>query len=725
MKTTLLLIAAALISLPTQAEVTQTANTLTSSSTEQANIRYPHTKTVKRIDDFHGTKVSDPYRWLEADVRNDDEVAAWVAAQNSLTFDYLATIPAREKIKKRLRALWDYEKTSTPFIAGGRYFYFKNNGLQNQSVLYYQDELHSPPQLALDPNTWSKDGTVALSDVEVSPNGRYLAYSIQDGGTDWHTWKIKDLKNGKTLKDTLEWIKFSEVSWSKDSKGFFYSRFPSPKSGVEFQGLNKNQKVYYHRLGQQQVKDRVIYQRPDHPEWGYSAKVTDEGRYLFIKIWAGTDKRYRLVYIDLEKSTSTPVDLVSEFKYDFTLLGNKDKSFYFTTTQGAPKGRIIAINLASPKETSWKVVVPESENVLDSASWVGTRLITHYLKDARSQVKLYSPDGTFIKALDLPGIGSVSGLQGSPFESETFYRYSSFNTPPSVYHLNLNDNISKPYTSPKVAFRPLDYVVKQVFYASKDGTKIPMFIAHKKGLKLNKKTPTLLYGYGGFNISLAPKFSISRLAWMEMGGVYAVPNLRGGGEYGEAWHKAGTKLRKQNVFDDFIAAAEYLMSSGYTNANKLAIIGRSNGGLLVGAVTAQRPDLFAAALPGVGVMDMLRFNQFTAGRYWVDDYGSPQNPEEFKALYAYSPYHNLKAETAYPATLVATADTDDRVVPGHSFKYIAALQKAHSGKAPILIRIEKRAGHGAGKPTQKVLEEYADSWAFLVKNLGMTLPSDY
>lgn len=690
-----------------------------------ADFQYPETKAVDQKDIYHGIEVRDPYRWLEQDVRNSTAVAAWVEAQNKLTFAYLDALPERDRIKKRLRQLWDFERYETPFIAGKRYFYFKNDGLQNQSVLYYQDGLDAAAKVALDPNTWSDDGTVALAQVKVSPNGRYVAYGIQDGGSDWRTWRIKDLKTGTTLDDTLKWLKFSDVSWSKDNQGFFYSRFPAPAAGQKFQSLNKNHSVYYHKLGTTQQQDRLVYQRPDHPDWGFAAEVSDDGRYLLITVWRGTDDRYRLLYIDLKNAPGKAVDLIDEFKYNFSLLGNTDKTFYFHTTQLAPLGKVVAINLDKPGEKHWRTVIPQSDRVLSGASWVGGKIFAHYLRDARSEVSVYSPDGKFQQTLDLPGIGSINGLQGDPSQKETFYSYSSFNSPATIYHYDLRTGKTRRYRQPQAAFNPDDYTVKQVFYQSADGTSIPMFIAHKKALKINGRLPTLLYGYGGFNISLTPRFSITNLAWMEMGGVYAVANLRGGGEYGEAWHKAGTKLDKQNVFDDFIAAAEHLIASGYTEPGRLAIAGRSNGGLLVGAVSVQRPGLFAAALPAVGVMDMLRFNQFTAGRYWVDDYGSPENAQEFKALFAYSPYHNLSAGREYPATLVTTADTDDRVVPGHSFKYIAALQKAHKGAAPVMIRIETRAGHGAGKPTDKIIEEYADSWAFLVENLNMPLPDAY
>lgn len=688
----------------------------------QENLVYPDTKTVNQTDDFHGTKVDDPYRWLEDDVRESKEVAAWVEAQNKLTFDYLKKIPGRDRIEKRITELWDYEKIGAPTKEGGRYYFFRNNGLQNQSVLFMQKTLEDEPRVLIDPNTWSKDGTIALSSVEFSKDGKYVAYGIQDGGSDWRTWRVMEIESQKKLEDELKWIKFSSIAWTPDSKGFFYSRYDEPKEGAEFQSLNLNQKVFYHVVGTPQAEDELIYARPDFPEWGFGADVSEDGQYLVLTVWKGTDDRYRVVVKDLTDADAEPFELIDNFEYEYSFVGNTRQVLYFQTNLDAPLRRVIAIDLKHPEKDHWKEVVAEGENALSSASIVGGMFVGRYLKDAKTQVILYNMDGKQVREVDFPGIGAASGFGGHQDDSETFYSFSSFAVPPSTYRYDLKTGESTLLRQAKVKFDPADYETTQVFYESKDGTRVPMFLCHRKGLKMDGQNPVLLYGYGGFNISLTPRFSVSRLAWMEMGGVFAMPNLRGGGEYGEPWHKAGTKLQKQNVFDDFIAAAEWLIEHRITNSKRLAIQGGSNGGLLVGACMTQRPDLYGACLPAVGVMDMLRFHQFTAGRFWVDDYGNPDDPEEFKALRAYSPYHNLEGGTQYPATLVTTADTDDRVVPGHSFKFAAHLQACQSGTNPTLIRIETRAGHGAGKPTAKIIEEVADQWAFLSKSLGFEIP---
>jgi prolyl oligopeptidase len=697
------------------------ACTMTAALAAQPKIRYPETKQVEHYDTYHGIKVPDPYRWLEEDVRKSPEVAAWVEAQNKVTFAFLESIPERKAIRERLTQLWNFEKYTTPFKVAGRYFYQRNDGLQNQYVLYMLEKLDGSPRMLLDPNTWSKDGTVALADIEVSPNGRYLAYGVQEAGSDWRTWKILDIDTGRNLEDTIRWTKFTHIAWTADNRGFFYSRFDEPKPGQEYQSLNLNQKVYYHRLGTPQSEDILVYARTDQPEWGFIPEVTEDGRYLVLTIYKGTDDKYRIYYKDLTEPYGLPVPLIDQFENEYTFLGNDGPVFYFKTDLHAPRGRIIAIDLRKPQPQNYREIVPQTEHTMTSASLVGNLFVVTYLQDAKSLVRIYDINGRHVRDVELPGIGSVTGFTGKRCDTETFYTFSSFATPPTIFHYDLITGKSTVFRQARVDFRPQDYEVKQVFYHSKDGTRIPMFIAHKKGIKLDGNNPTLLYGYGGFNISLTPSFSISRLLWMEMGGVFAMPNLRGGGEYGEEWHRAGTKLNKQNVFDDFIAAAEWLIANKYTRPAKLAIQGGSNGGLLVGACMTQRPDLFGACLPAVGVMDMLRFHKFTAGRYWVDDYGSPDNPEEFKALYAYSPYHVLlrQGKRAYPATLITTADTDDRVVPAHSFKFAAALQAMQAGDAPVLIRIETRAGHGAGKPTSKLIEEIADQWAFLVKVLDM------
>jgi prolyl oligopeptidase len=684
-------------------------------------LTYPKTRRGKQVDTYHGTTVADPYRWLEEDVRKSPDVAAWVAAENEVTSAYLQAIPQRAAIHKRLKELWNYERYSAPFKAGGRYFYTKNDGLQNQSVLYTLDSLDGEARVLIDPNKWSKDGTVALAGLEISEDGKYLAYGVAEAGSDWQTWHVMDVATTKVLSDALKWLKYSGASWTVDSKGFFYSRFEEPKPGEKFQNVTLNQKVYYHRIGAPQSDDVLVYRRPDHPDWGFQTHVTEDGRYLILTIWKGTNHQYRITYKDLSEPYALPVDLIEDFDNDYSFVGNDGPIFYFKTDLQAPRGRLIAIDTRQPARSNWKEIIPQIKENLSGVGLVGNLFVAHYLKDARTQIKLHTMDGSFLREVELPGIGTASGFGGRRTDTDTFYVFSSFATPPSIYRYDLLTGQSKLIRRANVKCNPDEYEVKQVFYSSKDGTKVPMFITAKKGIKLDGSNPTLLYGYGGFNIALTPGFSITRVAWLELGGVFVQANLRGGGEYGKEWHEAGTKLRKQNVFDDFIAAAQWLIDNRYTRPDKLAIQGGSNGGLLVGAVMTQRPNLFGACLPAVGVMDMLRFHKFTAGRFWVDDYGAPENEAEFKALYAYSPYHNLKKGTKYPATLVTTADTDDRVVPGHSFKFIAMLQYCQAGDAPVLARIETRAGHGAGKPTAKQIEEVADQWAFLVKNLRMKM----
>lgn len=678
---------------------------------------YPNSKKIDHVDELHGVKVPDPYRWLEDDVRESKDVAAWVEAENKVTFAYLESIPQRKTIQKRLTELWNYEKFSAPSKSGGRYFFLKNDGLQNQSVMYKQETLEAEPSVLIDPNKWSKDGTVALGATSFSDDGRYVAYSVAESGSDWNVWRILEVETGRLLEDELRWVKFSGAAWTTDNKGFFYSRYDEPPKEAAFQRTNLNQKVFYHRIGTPQSQDTLVYKRPDEPTWGFGLRVSEDGRYLVINIWKGTNEKFRILYKDLTEPYGMPVDLIEHFNDDYSFIGNDGPVFYFVTDLDAPRKRIIAIDTRKPTEI--REIVAQTAETLVGADIVANQFVLTYLKDARTQVKMHELDGQFIREVQFPGIGTASGFGGKRTDTETFYSFSSFATPPSVFRYDLLTGESKLLRRAAVKFTPDDYEVKQVFYSSKDGTKVPMFIAHKKGLKLDGSNPTLLYGYGGFSIPLTPAFSVSRVAWMEMGGVYAVANLRGGGEYGEEWHKAGTKLKKQNVFDDFISAGEWLIKNNYSKPEKLAIQGGSNGGLLVGACMTQRPDLFGACLPAVGVMDMLRFHKFTAGRFWVDDYGSADNADEFKALLAYSPYHSLKPDTKYPATLITTADTDDRVVPGHSFKFAARLQECQAGSQPVLIRIETRAGHGAGKPTAKVIEEAADQMAFLVKSLNM------
>ncbi len=688
---------------------------------------YPATQRVTQVDDYFGTQVADPYRWLETDVRESDDVRHWVDAQNEVTFGYVKQLPFRDAIEQRLTQLWDFEKYGVPSRAGRHYYFSKNDGLQNQFVIYQQDALDAPARVFLDPNQWSADGTVALAGLSFSDDGQYAAFGVAEAGSDWTTWRVVDTDSLQELGDTIRWTKFSSIAWSPDGSGFYYSRFDEPQPGAEFQSLNLNQKVYFHKLGTEQAADVLVHADPEHPEWGFTAAVTDDGRFLVLTTWKGTDDRYRIIYRDFTIPGGELQVLIDNFDHEYTLIGNEGSWLYFQSDYQAPNKCVLAIDVNRPEPDHWRVIVPPAQQTLDSSSIVGDFIFAQYLQDAVTVVKVFDMNGHHLRDVAFPGIGTAMGFGGRRDDRETFYSFSSFNRPPSIYRYDLLDGTSTLLREARVRFQPDDYEVHQVFYTSRDGTRVPMFIAHKKGLELDGRNPTLLYGYGGFNISLTPGFSVSRLQWMEMGGVFAMPNLRGGGEYGKEWHQAGTKLKKQNVFDDFIAAAEWLIANGYTAPAHLAIQGGSNGGLLVGACMTQRPDLFGACLPAVGVMDMLRFQKFTAGRYWVDDYGSSEaSAEEFQALLAYSPYHNLRDGTAYPATLITTADTDDRVVPGHSFKFAARLQAAQAGSQPVMIRIETRAGHGAGKPTAKIIEEAADQWAFIVKHLGLnpTIPKD-
>ncbi|MBS9391794.1 MAG: S9 family peptidase [Dolichospermum sp. LBC05a] len=686
-------------------------------SNSKQPLTYPTISKSDQIDNYHGTVVADPYRALEDP--DTEETKAWVEAQNQVTFSYLNEIPAREKIKQRLTKLWDYEKYGTPFKEGESYFYFKNDGLQNQSVLYTLPTLESEPRVLLDPNQLSEDGTVALSGIAISENGQLLAYGLSSSGSDWQEWKVRDIATGEDLQDHLQWIKFSGAAWTHDHQGFFYSRYDEPNEKTKLEDVNYYQKLYYHKLGTQQSEDILIYHRSDEKEWGFGGNVTEDGKYLIISIWLGTDSKNLVFYQDLTNLNSEIIELINQFTADYSFIDNDDHIFYFRTDLNAPKGRVIAIDTKKPTSENCQEIIPQAVETLESVGILNNQFVADYLQDAHSQIKIFDLKGNFIREVELPGIGSASGFGGKRHDTETFYSFTSFTTPGTIYHYDMKTGKSKIFRQPKVDFNADEYETKQVFYESKDGRKVPMFITHKKGIKLDGNNPTYLYGYGGFNISLTPSFSVSLLIWLEMGGVYAVSNLRGGGEYGEEWHQAGMKEKKQNVFDDFITAAEWLIANNYTKPAKLAIGGGSNGGLLVGACMTQRPDLFGAALPAVGVMDMLRFHKFTIGWAWVAEYGSSENAAEFTNLYAYSPLHNLKPGTAYPATLIITADHDDRVVPAHSFKFAAALQAAHNGNAPVLIRIEIKAGHGAGKPTAKIIEEAADKWGFLVRVLAI------
>jgi prolyl oligopeptidase len=699
------------------------AQAIAAAANVPAKLTYPEAKKVNVVDDYHGTKVADPYRWLED--TDSPDTKAWVQAENKVTFGYLDTIPQRAKIKERMTELWNFERFTVPRKEGGRYFYGRNNGLQNQNVLYTTKTIGGEAKILLDPNTLSSDGTVALSGDDISKDGKYLAYGLSASGSDWQEWHVRDIETGKDLPDVIKWVKFSGASWSGDSKGFFYARYDEPTDATRMTGANYYQKLYYHLLGTPQSQDVLVYQSPEHKEWGFGAQVTDDGHYLIIGVSQGTDRKNRVYYKDLTVKDAPVQKLLDDFDAAYGFIDNDGPVFWFKTDLDAPRGKVIAIDTRKPQRSNWKVVIPQGPDALQDVSAVGNRFVAQYLKDAHAQVKIFTLDGKPVREVELPGIGSVGGFNGKRNDNETFYSFTSFTTPATIYRYDMLTGKSTIFRQPKVAFNPADYETKQVFYTSKDGTRVPMFLTSKKGIKLDGTNPTLLYGYGGFDIAITPSFSPADLVWMEMGGVYAVANLRGGSEYGEQWHEAGMKLHKQNVFDDFIAAAEWLIANKYTCKEKLAIHGRSNGGLLIGAVETQRPDLFGAAIPGVGVMDMLRFQKFTIGWGWTSDYGSSDNPQDFKALYAYSPLHNIKPGTSYPPTLITTADHDDRVVPGHSFKFAATMQADQAGDAPILIRIDTKAGHGGGRPTTKTIDEFTDMWGFLVKELNMKLPAQF
>jgi prolyl oligopeptidase len=680
-------------------------------------LAYPPARRGDQVDTYHGVRVEDPYRWLED--LDSPETKAWIDAEDKVTFSYLEKIPARAALKERLTSLWNYERYGVPFKEGGRYFFTRNDGLQDQAVLFTASTLTEAPRVLLDPNSLSKDGTVALAGVAVSEDGKYLAYGLAEAGSDWNTWKVRRVEDGVDLPDTIQWVKFSGASWSKDGAGFFYNRYAAPSAGSELKNVNLNQKLCYHELGTAQSEDRVVYERPDEPEWLFSSAVTEDGRYLVIRVEQGKTVNTAIFYKDLATPDAPVVGLLPKFDARYSFVGNDGPVFWVKTNLDAPRGRVLAIDTRRPDRKDWAQVVAEGTDALQDVSVVGDRFFTHYLADAQSRIRVFDLEGRPLPDVALPGIGSVEGFGGRRKDTETFFAFTSFTVPTTIYRHDVAAGKSSVFRAPRVAFEAERYVTRQVYYSSKDGTKVPMFVTHRKDLKLDGNAPTLLYGYGGFNIPITPFFSIANVVWLERGGVYAVPSLRGGSEYGEAWHEAGMLLRKQNVFDDFIAAAEWLVKNGYTSTQRLAIHGASNGGLLVGACLVQRPDLFGAAIPEVGVMDMLRFHRFTIGWAWVSDYGSVDDSEQFRALRAYSPYHNLKKGTCYPPTLVTTADHDDRVFPAHSFKFAAALQDAQGCDRPVVIRIETRAGHGGGKPTTKQIEEATDILAFLVEALRM------
>ncbi|MEM6655275.1 MAG: prolyl oligopeptidase family serine peptidase, partial [Planctomycetota bacterium] len=691
-----------------------------------APVTYPETRRTDHTDTLHGRVVADPYRWLEADVRESEEVAAWVAEQQATTRAYLDRLPTRERFIERLTELWNYERIGLPRKVGDRYLYSKNDGLQNQSVLYVTKAVGDDGEILIDPNTWSDDGTVALAGYSASDDGRYLAYQRSEAGSDWRTIRVLDLATGEEQGDVLRWIKFGGVEWSNDNAGFYYSRYPEPEEGEAFQSAALNRKLYYHTLGTPQGDDRLVYEDPEHPDWSAYLELTEDGRYEVLSISRGTDPQNKLYF--RKRGETEWVRAVDDFDDTFYLIGETKNAdggdrFLLYTDYRAPMKRVVALDAESLAgdglaRESLVEVIPTAASPIESVSLVGGKLFVERLEDVATSVAVYSLTGEKERDVPLPGVGSAGGFGGKPDPektSETFFYYTSYNAPTTNYRYDIATGEVTKIAAPTVDFDPDDFVVRREFYDSPDGTRVPIFIAHKRGIERDHTNPTLLYAYGGFNISITPGFSPSRIAWLEAGGVLAVANLRGGGEYGEAWHEAGKRGNKQNVFDDFIAAAEWLVASGYTSPERLAIQGGSNGGLLVGAVMTQRPELFGACLPAVGVMDMLRFHKFTAGQFWRDEYGDPDDADDFDALFAYSPYHNLRPGTHYPATMVITADTDDRVVPSHSFKFAAALQHAQAGPAPTLLRVETRAGHGAGTPTKKRIEQAADQWAFLME----------
>lgn len=706
------------------------AATVAAQSTPALN--YPVTRKADQVDTLHGVAIADPYRWLEDD--NSAETKAWVEAQNKVTFGYLDTLPQREALKKRLTELWNYERFGLPFKEGGKYFWSRNDGLQAQDVLYVADKVEGPGRVLIDPNTFEKDGTSSLAAYSVSPDGKYVAYAKSGGGSDWREWRIREVDSGKDLPDLIKWSKFSIVSWTRDSKGFFYIRYDAPKEGDALKGVNVFPKIFYHRVGTVQDQDVLVHERPDNKELFLGATASADGKYLVITVTRGTDRNNEVYWMPMGEGGAYKPGKVTPLLQGFTALaayvGNVGSTFYFRTDDNAPRGRVIAIDVSKTDRKHWKQVVPQQKEVIDdddvtnllaveSVSLLNNQIAVTYLKDARNMVRIFALDGKLVREVKLPGLGTTKGFLGKTHDTETFFSFTSFTTPTSSYRLDLKTGDVKLVRQPKVAFKPDGFEIKQQFYPSKDGTQVPMFIVHKKGLKYDGNNPVWLYGYGGFKIPMQPGFSASRIPWLEMGGVYVMANIRGGGEYGKPWHEAAIKLNRQKAFDDFAAAAEWLIANKVTSKGRIAINGGSNGGLLVGAVMNQRPELFGAAVPEVGVMDMLRFHKFTVGWAWVSDYGSAENADEFKALYAYSPLHNIKSGVKYPATLVMTADHDDRVVPAHSFKYAAELQAKVAGDkdaAPALIRISVKTGHGAGKPVQKIIEERSDVMAFMWKH---------
>jgi len=686
----------------------------TYSCKHEIKVKYPMAKKVDSVDNYFGTKVPDPYRWLENDTSA--ETAEWVKSENEVTSGYLSRIPFREKIREKLTKMWNYPRYGVPFKQGPYYFYFKNDGLQNQSVMYYKTGVNGESKVLLDPNKLSTDGTIALAGTSVSHDGKYMAYSLAGSGSDWNEIHVMEIASGKQLPDTLKWVKFSGMSWQGD--GFYYSRYDEAKKGVALSKKNENHTVYFHRVGALQKADKLVYQNQKYPLRNYSATTTEDEKFLFLYESESTSGN-AMYYRDLTKKESPFKLLAGGFDYEYGVVDNLGDKLLVVTNYKSPKRKLILMNPEKPSPENWKTVIPERDDVLESIDLCGSLLLSIYMQNAVSKAYIYNLEGKFLHEMNLPGLGTLAGFNSKKGDNVAFFGYTSFTYPMTVYKYDVTKNISEVYIRPETGFNPDDFEVRQVSFSSKDKTTIRMFIVHRKGISMNGNNPVLLYGYGGFNISMTPGFSISRLLFLQSGGVYAMPNIRGGGEYGEEWHKAGIKEKKQNVFDDFIAAAEYLIREKYTNPGKLAIMGGSNGGLLIGAVMTQRPDLVKVAIPQVGVMDMLRYHKFTIGWAWASDFGTSQTKEGFEYLYKYSPLHNIKGNVSYPATLAFTADHDDRVVPAHSFKFMATLQEKYKGPNPVLIRIETKAGHGAGKPTSKAIDEATDLWSFILYQLEM------
>jgi prolyl oligopeptidase len=708
-----------LLRAPAMALVTAFTFASTMPNVTASPLSYPSTRKVDHVDTYHGEKIADPYRWLEND--NSAETKAWVTAQNDVTRKYLEALPKLNAIKKRYTELYNFEKFGLPFKEGGRYFWDRNDGLQQQSVLYTADSLTATPTVLLDPNTLSKDGTVSIAFTSVSRDGRYLAYGISSAGSDWNEIRVRDVRTGKDLPDRIQWVKFSGADWSPDGKGFYYSAYDAPKAGAKLTGQNYFQKAYFHKLGDPQSKDTLVYQRQDQKEWGFGISNSEDGKHVFAIVWRGSERRYGIVWASVEKRTPTQKDfktLTLDFDAAYTIIGARGDTVWIMTDLDAPFGRVIEVDLKKPERVHWKTLIAESKQTLEAATVVGGVIVAQYLRDARSVVERFSLDGKSLGEVALPGIGTASGFGGKNKDTETFFTFTSMLDPGTIFRYDVAKNETSVFRKPKVAFDASQFETKQAFVTSKDGAKVPIFIAHRKGLKLDGNNASIVTAYGGFGVPSTPSYRTTAATWMEFDGVFVIASIRGGNEYGKAWHDAAKGAKRQNAFDDFIAVAEWLAANGYSKPSKIGVTGGSNGGLLIGAVVNQRPDAFGAAVPEVGVMDMLRFHKFTIGWAWVDEYGSSDKAEDFAHLKRISPLHNLKAGVTYPPILVMTADHDDRVVPAHSFKYAAALQAADTGSAPKLIRIQTSAGHGAGTPTSKIIEERSDVLSFFFNALN-------